>query len=178
MNDWFMSRNLRRLGIYCTYFLLVFEADLTDRHTTVLLQIRPGCIDDCNIILFISLIANSNISVPYYNKETKHNIQIYVYTIEREREREREIEYGDGEPTNLRLNSLWSAAHNRSAASGQWRPRSRRREGGGRCVRLIMRRRGTWDSTLVLFIQTLNTSILIQCTRGCTNMIEHTLDPC
>ena len=37
-----------------THFLGVVEADLADCHAAVFFQVRPGGVDDCNIVSFVA----------------------------------------------------------------------------------------------------------------------------
>lgn len=37
-----------------THLLLVLKADLTHGHAAVLLQVRPWCVDDRNVVLFVT----------------------------------------------------------------------------------------------------------------------------
>lgn len=56
-------------------FLLVLKADLAGGHAAVFLQVRPRCVDDCDVVL---LVACCSVSVPF-----SRSLWIIVLTLDR-----------------------------------------------------------------------------------------------
>ncbi len=61
------------------YLLLVMEADLTGRHAGVLVEVRPGCVDDCYVVLLVAYMPLSTLSLflPIYKVPHNHRSRFY-----------------------------------------------------------------------------------------------------
>ncbi len=61
------------------YLFLVVEADLTGCHAGVLVEVRPGRVDDCYVVLLVAYIPLSTLSLfpPIYKVAHNHRSRSY-----------------------------------------------------------------------------------------------------